>query len=333
MIGRRMMGVGLIAVIALAAALGWFLLQRPREVAVARVTSGPAAELVYATGFIEAEHPVTVSSRITAPVTQVLVAEGDRVARGQPLVRLDASEQLALLAQAEAEERARSLAEHRVTTLYRQGWVTRAAHDEAVAAGQGARAALAAVRARLDQLTLRAGIAGIVLRREVEPGDLAMPGRALLELGDPARARVTATVDERDIPRVRPGQRALLFSDALPDRMIEGRVLDITPAGDPLQRAFRVRIVFDQPVDLPFGLTLEVNIVTQERDEAVLAPASAIVADSAWLVRDGRVVRRPVTVGIGGTRQVEIQAGLDVGDLVVTAPAPDLEEGERVKAR
>lgn len=332
-IGRRRLGFVVVAVIALAAALGWYLLQAPREVAVARVTSGPAIELVYATGFIEAERPVTVSSRITAPVIAVLVEEGDRVARGQPLVRLDASEQRALLAQAEAEERARSLAEQRITTLYRQGWVTKAAYDEAVAAGESARAALAAMRARLDQLTLRAGIDGIVLRREVEPGDLAMPGRALLELGDPARARVTATVDERDIARIRPGQRALLSTDALPERMIEGRVLDITPAGDPLQRAFRVRIGFDQPIDLPFGLTLEVNIVTEEREQAVLVPASALVGDNVWLVQGDRLVKRPVRVGIVGTEEVEIRAGLAVGDLIVTAPDSELDEGEQVTAR
>ncbi|QIQ85705.1 efflux RND transporter periplasmic adaptor subunit [Erythrobacter sp.] len=318
---------------AIAAAAAWFLLNRPRELDVLPVTRGPAAEIVYATGFVEAEHPVSVSSRITAPVERVLVEEGERVTRGQPLVRLDASEQRALIEQARAEARARTLAEERITALHSKGWVTKAAHDEAVAAAASARALLAAGEARLDQLTLRSGIDGIVLRREVEPGDLAMPGRTLLELGDPAEARVSATVDERDITRVLTGQRALLSSSALGAKPIEGRVVEITPAGDPSQRAFRVRIAFDEAVSLPFGLTLEVNILTTRRNNAVLAPASAVADGAAWLVSDGRIMRRPVQVGIAGGEKVEILSGLAPGDLVVSDPPGDLVEGERVRQR
>lgn len=330
---RRSAALVLVSLIALAGVAGWFLMHRPRQVDVLRVVRGPATELVYATGFVEAEHPVAVSSRLTAPVESVLVEEGDRVTRGQPLVRLDASEQRALIEQARAEARARTLAEDRISALYAKGWVTKAAHDETLAAAASARALLAAGEARLDQLTLRSGIDGIVLRREVEPGDLAMPGRTLLELGDPAQARVNATVDERDITRVLTGQRALLSSSAIGPEPIEGRVVEITPAGDPSQRAFRVRIAFDQAASLPFGLTLEVNILTTRRDNAVLAPASAVADGAAWVVSDGRVTRRRVRTGIAGDEKIEILSGLAAGDFVVGDPPADLAEGERVRKR
>jgi RND family efflux transporter MFP subunit len=322
-----------IAIFGAVLAVSIFLIVQSRatQVETAKVEQGPAVELVYATGFVEPESPVSVSSRLTAPVRAVLVEEGQRVNRGQRLVLLDDAEQRGLLAQAEAEANRAALAEKRIATLYKQGWVTRAANDEAVAAGQSSRAAVAALKARLEQLTIRAGITGVVLKRDVYPGDLATPGKQLMQLGDPARARVTATVDERDITRVQVGQDVLMSSDALPDRVVHGRVTEITPGGDPNQRAFRVRIGFDRNTALPFGLTLEVNIVTGRHEGALLVPAGAIADSHVWLVEDGRAKRREVETGILGADKVEIVSGLTVGDLVVTDPPDGLEDGDKVR--
>lgn len=312
---------------------GWWLFEsRAVLVRTATATTGPSVELVYATGFVEPEHPVTVSSRATAPVQDVLVDEGEVVTRGQALVRLDDSEQHALLAQAMADARGRTLAEQRVTTLFAQGWVTRAARDEAVSVAQAARAQVAALGARLDQMTIRAGISGIVLKRDVEPGDLATSGKALLELGDPASVRVTATIDERDVVRVRAGQAALLSTDALAGKVFRGLLSEITPGGDPDQRAFRVRIALEEGTRLPTGLTLEVNIITREHVAAVLVPASAIADGHVWLVRDGHATKRAVRTGITGTDRVEILSGLAVGDNVIVNPPDGLADGDRVQS-
>ncbi|MDD3798690.1 MAG: efflux RND transporter periplasmic adaptor subunit, partial [Novosphingobium sp.] len=311
---------------------GWLLLGGGAvKVETARAGKGPAADLVYATGYVEATHPVTVSARLTAPVRQVLVREGERVSKGQPLILLDDAEQRGLLAQAEAQARGATLAQQRAVTLFGQGWVTRAARDEAVAAGQAARASAAALRARLDQTTVRAGISGVLLKRDVEPGDLATPGKELMQLGDPASARVTATVDERDIPRVQVGQDALMSTDAMPGTVIRGRVTEITPGGDPTQRAFRVRIGLDDRSALPFGLTLEVNIVTARHEQALLVPAGAVVQGHVFAVEGGRAVKRAVKTGIEGTEKVEILSGLADGDTVVVNPPDGLEDGDRVR--
>lgn len=319
-------------VAAIVAALLWYAVaQRPIRVRLANVERGAAVELVYATGFVEAQHPVSVSARITAPVRAVLAQEGDHVVRDQPLLVQDHNEQLGLLAQADAQARGATLAEKRIVSLFEKGWAAQSARDEAVANGLSARASAAALRARLDQMTVRAGITGIVLKRDVEPGDLAMPGKELMQLGDPAQARITTSVDERDIPRVRVGQSALMSSDALPGRIVRGHVALITPGGDPRQRAFRVRIGLDEGTTLPFGLTLEVNIVTQHHDSALLVPVAALSDGRVWLERNGRVSRKKVKSGIVGTEKVEILSGLSRGDKVIVDPPKDLNEGDRVR--
>lgn len=304
-----------------------------RDVDVVAARTGAAVELVYATGYVEAEQPVSVAARLTAPVVQVLVNESDRVRRNQALIVLDDGEQRGLLAQAAAERKGAALDEHRARTLFAKGWTTRAARDRAVAEADAARAAEQSARARLSQHVVRAGIDGIVLKRDVEPGDLATPSRVLLLLGDPARIRVTATVDERDVPRLRVGQPALMASDAWPGQIIHGHLRELTPGGDPTQRAFRARLAIDDAVTLPIGLTFEVNMVTWRAERALLVPASAIVSNHAWVVQDGRARRRGIVVGNTGANDIQIVSGLRPGELVITNPPADLTEGDRVAIR
>ena len=312
---------------------GWFFWrEQAAPVQVARVRTGPAIELVYATGFVETRQPVAIAARVTAPVKRVLVAEGEHVRRGQALILLDDSEQRGLLSQAAAQRQGAVQDERRTLALVERGWATKAVRDRSVSTANAARAAESGASARLDHYVLRAGIDGIVLKRDVEPGDLALPSRTLMQLGDPARIRITATVDERDVPRIRIGQAALMSSDAWPGRVIRAHVSEITPGGDPTQRAFRARLLLDQPTPLPIGLTLEINIVTRRKDNAVLVPADAINDGKAWVVADGRVHSRTVRTGITGNDDVEILSGLRAGETVVMTPPATLAENRRVKA-
>ncbi len=311
----------------------WRYMARPAAVDATLVRRGPVTEVVYATGFVEPRSPVEVSSRVTAPVTAVLVDEGDRVVRGQPLALLDAEDQRHNVAQLAAERANAEQDERRALQLFSQGWSTRAARDRAVATANTARAAEAAARARLDQFAIRSGISGVVLRRDVEPGDLATAAKTMFAVGDPQSLRVTATVDERDIALVRKGAQALMTSDAYPDRIIRGRVYDITPAGDPDQRAFRIRIVPDNVADLPIGLTLEVNVVASEKPRALLVPASAIRDGAVWAVEGGRLKRVAVRTGVRGATDSEIRGGVAAGACVLRDPSPGLKDGARAIAK
>lgn len=300
-------------------------------VALVQPHYGPAAELVYGTGFVEAQQPVSVQARITAPIDRVLVEEGQRVTRGQALFLLADDEQRALSAQAAAQRRAAEQTEARTVTLFRQGWVTKAARDQAVANGDVARAAEATAGARREQLVVRAQIDGIVTKRDAEPGELASPTRVLAQLGDPARVRITATIDERDIARVAVGQPALMSTDAMPGKAIPARVAEITPGGDPGQRAFRVRLLPEWAANLPLGLSLEINVITRRKDRALLVPASAMAGGAVWVVREGKAHRQEVRTGVVGTEQVEVLSGVTTADRIIDKPADDLKEGQHVK--
>ena len=328
---RRWLAPVLVVAVVLSAAFGgWRYMSGPRAVSGALAKRGPVAEVVYATGFVEPSRPVDVSSRVTAPVSTVLVDEGQRVSRGQPLAILDAEDQRETIAQLSANRVNAEQDERRALELFRQGWSTNAVRDKAVATANSARALEAAGRARLNQYTIRSGISGVILRRDVEPGDLATASKVLFEIGDPNQLRITATVDERDIPLVRTGSAVMMSTEAFPGRVLRGTVYEITPGGDPDQRAFRVRIRPDDASKLPVGLTLEVNILASQRDRALLVPPSAIHDEEVWIVKGGRATQAAVRTGIRGADHTEIRGGLSDGACVITDPPATLKDGDRV---
>ena len=330
---RRVLQLLLIALVAAAGFASWRYLNRPPVVDAAPVRRGPVAEVVYATGFVEPRRPVDVSSRVTAPVSRVLADEGDRVARGQALAILDAEDQREAIAQLTANRLNAEQDERRALALFRQGWSTNAERDKAVATVNSARALEAAGRARLNQYTIRSGISGVILRRDVEPGDLATASKTLFEIGDPTQLRITATVDERDIPLVRTGSAVMMSTEAYPGRILRGTVYEITPGGDPDQRAFRVRIKPQEISKLPVGLTLEVNIIASQRDRALLVRPTAVRDRTAWVVTDGRARQMPVQTGIRGADYTEIRSGLSAGTCVITDPPDRLKDGNRVTVK
>lgn len=330
---RAIRGIAIALFIGTLAVLGWSYATRPLSVVAAHPTYGPVADVVYATGFVEPRRPVDVSSRVTAPVTAVLADEGDRVAGGEALATLDAEDQRHTITQLAATRLKTEQDERRALLLFRQGWMAKAGRDEAVAAASAARAAEASAKAKLDQYTIRSGISGVVLRRDAEPGDLATASKILFQIGDPRLLRVTATVDERDIPLVRDGLRALMSTEAFPGQVFKGTIYEITPGGDPDQRAFRVRIRPDPGTSLPVGLTLEVNIIAGERKVALLVPPSSIRDGVIWTIENGRLHRVPVDVGIRGTDRTEIRAGVSKSSCIVTDPPQKLKDGAKVAAK
>lgn len=326
--GRVVAGAGLVALV-----LAGLMLLRSPEVRVAPATLGEAVDVVYATGVVDYVRQARIAPIVTAPIYRVFVDEGQRVRAGAVLAQLEDGPARGTAAQMEAQASMARLAAGRVETLYRRGFASRAAWDEARGQRDAARAAAQSARARLGDYSITAPFAGTVLRRDAEPGDQATPSRVLFVLADESSLRVTADLDERDIARVGVGQRALVRADAFPDVSFSATVNDVTPQGDAATRVFRVRLGLDPAAALRAGMTVEANIIASRRENAVLAPASAVQDGVVWAVSDGRVERREVVVGASGEQRVEITQGLEAGVQVVLDPPASLRDGQRVRVR
>lgn len=326
--GRIVAGAVPLAILAVG-----LLALRPPAVTVAPVTRGEAIDVVYATGVVDYVRQARLAPVVTAPIYRVFVAEGQTVRAGAVLAQLEDGPQRGTVAQLEAQASTARLAFARVETLYRRGFASRAAWDEARGQRDAAVGAAQSARARLADYAIRAPFSGTVLRRDAEPGDLATPSRVLFVVANENSLRVTAELDERDIARVSEGQSALIRADAFPGQTFEATVSEVTPQGDASTRVFRVRLRLDPEAPLRAGMTVEANIITERRENVLLIPVSAVDDGEVWVVTERRVSRRAIAIGASGGERVEIREGLAVGDVVVLAPPDGLRDGQGVRAR
>jgi HlyD family secretion protein len=199
------------------------------------------------------------------------------------------------------------------------------------------RARLASARALLAKTTIRAEVAGTVLTRNAEPGDLVQPGRVLFEIARAGATEVLVPLDEKNLEVLAVGQAAMCIADAYPSRPFPAKVTFIAPSVDPQRGSVDIRLtVTPVPAFLRQDMTVSVNVETGRRDRAVVVPNDALGAvegnrATLWLVADGRATRRQVELGLRGLAQTEVTAGLRAGDWILADAQATVAEGDRVR--
>jgi RND family efflux transporter MFP subunit len=310
----------------------WLLL--PPKVIVAPLARGPAVQAVYATGTVEASVTIRIAPQIGGRILELKADEGDQVKTDDVLARLDDRDLRETVAELEARTKYAEQQFQRASRLIQTGATTREKFDQAQADVLAARHALRRAHEQLAFMSLRAPATGTVIRRDGEVGDYIPVNQPVFYVakGD-LPLRISADVDEEDIPLVKRGQIALVRSDAFPSEVFRGEVKDITPKGDPVARSYRVRIELANDTALLVGMTAEVNIVTKEKQDVLLAPTSAVKSGKAWLIRDGRLVPVDVQLGIKGRQRTEVSGDIKDDDLIVVDPAHNLHAGKRVRVQ
>jgi RND family efflux transporter MFP subunit len=327
----RLIIVGL--VVAAAAAGVYARFGRGPEVTAVAATRGTAAEIVYATGGVEPVLWAKVASVVRDRIVDICRCEGTQVAKGDVLARLDDREIQAGLKELKAREQFLMNEMSRVSQLIAKGAATTQAHERAGMDLQTVQGLIAVQTEKIADYTIVAPMDGMVLRRDGEVGEIAESGQILFRIGVPKPLQVVAEVNEEDIPRVALGQVALFRTDAFPGRRLEGKVAEITPMGDVNAKTFRVKMALPDDTPLRPGMSVEANIVTREKENALLMPADAVQGSAVFVVDGGRVRKRTVTIGIRGTRAVEVLDGLKEGERIASPATAALADGVRVRVQ
>jgi RND family efflux transporter MFP subunit len=329
MTGRRGL-VALIIVATVAVAL-WWRFGRGTEINTVAPARGTAVEIVYATGAVEPVHWAKVASLIRDRIVDLCDCEGKAVAKGDVLVVLDDREVRAQLQELKAREEFAKGEVSRMTELTKRRVVAAKDLERVSTDLQQIQALISVQMEKLQDYTITAPIDGVVLRRDGEIGEIAEPGQILFSVGEPKPLQVVAEVNEEDIPRIVVGQTVLLRNDAFLGRRLEGKVHEITPLGDAVSKTYRIRISLPDDTPLHVGMSVEANVVTREKPDALLIPPDALQGSNVFVIDGDRVRRREVEVGIRGTRAVEILSGLTESDRVASPAPSDLGDGDRVR--
>ena len=306
----------------------------PVEVAVARTDT--VVDAILATGTIEAVQSIELRPEVQGRLTEILAAEGTEVDAETPLFKVDDAELRALVAQLTAERDRATQALERTRELISQNAASAADLEDAEATARSRQAQLELQEVRLDRTVVRAPFAGVVGQRFVSLGDYVTPSTRLttLQTVDPQRAAFQ--VPERYAERLARGQ-SVTFRVAAVDREFTGTVDFVDPLVQVPARTILVKALVRNPRRLlrP-GMFVEARLATEMRPAAIVIPEDAIMplegADFVWVVAEGKVARRSVTLGVRTPGFVEVREGVAAGEQVVVGGLQRLFEGASVSA-
>ena len=207
------------------------------------------------------------------------------------------------------------------------------------AAGQRVRqaeASLASARVSAGDAVVTAAFDGIITAKMVDPGDLAAPGRPLLNLEKAGGHRVDIRLPEAYVRSVRPGQAVSVRAEGQVSSPMEGVVDVVAPAADPESRSFLVKIRLPAGGDVRSGMFARVALAVGE-DRLMAIPASALVREGQltglFLVTAEGIARyRLIRTGRRLGDRVEVLSGLSEGSRFMVDPPPGLVDGARVEA-
>lgn len=336
----------------------------PMTVETAAAIQGSITQQMVLVGNLVGNATVAVVPRAAGRLQDISVRLGDRVSRGQRIAKIEdfeIQEQVkqqeaalevsrATIRQREADLKLAETNAERSRNLFARQLLPKQTLDDTEARYQAAVAQLDLARAqntqstaRLDELrinlantTIVSPVNGFVARRAVDPGAFVGQNAPVVDVVDIASVRLVANVVERDLKEMQTGDTTQVEVDAYPGEMFTGRIARVAPVLDPATRTAPIEIEIPNPgFRLKPGMYARVTVTTDERKQALVVPANAVVDTGGrrgvFLAADNNTVSfRPVTVGIEESTQIEILDGLSEGDRVVTTGAAGLRDGDRI---
>ena len=299
------------------------------------------------TGTLTPLNETTVKAKVAGELVEVSVREGENVRRGQVLARIDTTELEARAAAKRADVEATRaqlvLAEkNRATqkTLLEKNFISQSAFDSTQSTYDVARARLGAAEAdlavarkALGDAVLSAPISGIVSQRLAQPGERVPVDARILTIVDLSRLQLEAAVPASEIGRVKVGQPVSFRVDGFGAREFAGRIERINPSTIAGSRSINVYAVIDNPEGtLRGGLFAQGGLTLERVEGALVIPAAALREELGqrfvYLLADGVVRKRQVKAGPADQAgRVQVLAGLERGDRVVTSDLGALREG------
>jgi RND family efflux transporter MFP subunit len=277
--------------------------------------------VVTAAGALMSKNTSVLSSKVMGRVSYLGVQDGDQVSAGKLLIRIESGEITAQAVQAQAAYNNAKLQYDRIKSLYDAKASTQIEMDQATLGLETAQAGLTAAKSMESYTVITAPIAGQVVEKRINLGEMAMPGQPLLKIEDNRNLRLEVTVREMDIMHIQPGKAVKIMIDAMPGREIAAKVSQVVSASDVRTHSFIVKVDVPAEKGLITGMYGKAFFSIGRR-EAIVVPKSAVVEMSGisgvYIVSaEGNAVFQMVQLGETQGNSVEVVSGLKKGDRVI----------------
>ena len=303
----------------------WAQNNNPVPVITATAKVEQFADVVEALGTLKANDSVTITSTVTELVTDIHFNDGQRVAKGDLLVSMDTSDEMALLQEEQARLNEAKRQVKRLQPLAAQNTTSKSALDTQKSLVSVSEARIQGIQSQINKRRIMAPFDGIVGLKDISVGTLAQPGFELATLDDDATMKMDFSVPEKHLYFLKAGLQIDAQTQAYPGKLFTGEIASIDSRINPNTRAVQVRaIIQNNELLLKPGVLMRIKLLTQPR-KALLIPEEAVISasniQSVFVIdhQDGTTTARQ-TIIKQGTRysgKTEIINGLKADDEVV----------------
>lgn len=297
---------------------------KPIAVEIQVVGQGEYTPSSHYVGTVEAIREVPLSMQSAGRVTEVRAKEGNRVQRGQVLLRIDSTQAVNALHSAEAAYRQAQDGYERAQQVYDKGAVTEQKMVEIESQLTQTRSLYELAKQRVRECTLLSPCDGVLSGMHVEVGQTLAPGMRIAYVLDLSGYSICFAVPENEIGTVAVGQRGEMECSAL-DRRFTVEVSEKNMKANPLAHTYEVKArVLGQTGGLMPGMIANVALEhNATADASIIIPARCVLLQpngaTVWLAKEGRAQRREITVGGYKAEGVEVTEGLTVGDTLIVS--------------
>jgi membrane fusion protein (multidrug efflux system) len=305
----------------------------PVPVEVARAGIRGISSYYLTTATLEPEKKVDILAKIVGEVSEVSVEEGDRVARGDLLCRLDDKEQKVALEEARINRDQKKRELERFDSMYEQKLISDKEYDDIKYQFELAQNKLDSAELKYRYTQIRAPFDGVVSERLIDLGENVAIGARLYVVSDTKPLLLEMYLPEAEATTVRPGQVVFINPDVDPGVEFQGVVVRIAPEVD--ERTGTVKVTAESHAGGMPGSFVRVRIVTDTREATLTVPRRSVVSDAGeryvFVAESDTVRQAEVNVGYEDEEYAEILSGIAEGDTVVTAGVGGIRTGSKVK--
>lgn len=283
-------------------------------------------------GTVRSRQRAVIEAKVSGRVLQYLVSPGQMVKSGELLAELDVQEIRARREQATAMLEQADKEMVRTRQLIASNAISRQDYDAAEARQKVARASLSEAETMLGYARVTAPFDGVITRKLADVGDLAMPGKPLMEIEAPSSLRFEADLPEAILDRIKLGAKMQVKVASVP-QPLEATVGEIAPVADAVSRTFQVKFDLPNAAGLRTGQFGRVSVPVAET-KVLMVPKEAVMKrgqmEMVFVVRDQRATLRLVKSGKTLNGGIEILSGIEENERVIVSDVAKLTDGQPV---
>lgn len=307
----------------------------PLQVDVTIVQAQQAQDKIFTTGTVLANEEVELRSEVSGKITEIYLKEGQKVKKGELLIKVNDSELKAQLQRAQYRLNLATELERRQKKLLEKGGISQENYDATLNEVNVLKSEVALIKAQIDKTEIRAPFDGVVGLKYVSAGSYISPSTRIASLQNINPVKVDFSVPERYVSQVKEGDK-ISFTVQGTDQEFEGEIYAIEPKIESQTRTLQIRALSDNTEGLLVpGAFADLELILRTIDDAVMIPTISLVPElqgqKVYLYKQGKVVQQRVQTGIRTEDQVQITEGVQPGDTLLTTGFLQVQEGMPVE--